>query len=167
MATALDAPAEILDQQEQSFVAKIREHGWFCTNVQADAEGPGFAYTTGFWVKVRQPEVIVFGLNDKTAHQVLWDVFRDAEQGRSLPVGTRTDQVFANLAAYAFPVAKRHYPDHLGWSVWFYGGADFPCLQIVWPDRAGVFPWQAGFDPSFAKDQPDLTENGWLAALAN
>jgi hypothetical protein len=36
----------------------------------------------------------------------------------------------------------------------------------VWPDRAGVFPWEAGFDPAFAGDQVDLTEDGWRAALA-
>jgi hypothetical protein len=167
MATALDAPPEVLDQHERSFVAKIREHGWFCTNVQADAEGPGFAYTTGFWVKIRKPEVIVFGLRNEIAHQVLWDIFHDAEEDRGLPVGIRTNQVFANIAAYAFPVAKRHYANHLGWSRWFYGGDNFPCLQIVWPDQAGVFPWEADFDQTFAEDQPDLTENGWLAALAN
>ena len=69
--------------------------------------------------------------------------------------------------AYVFPVAKRHYANHLGWSRWFYAGDDFPCQQIVWPDRAGLFPWEAGFDPTFANKQPDLTEHGWLAALTN
>jgi hypothetical protein len=167
MRTALDAPPQVLDKAEQSFVAKIREHGWFGTAVQGDAEGPGFSYTTGFWVTTGKPEVIMFGMSDTIAHDVLWDLFRDAQAGRGLPVGMRTGEVFANLPAYAFPVAKRHYASHFGWSRWFYGGDDFPCLQIIWPDRAGVFPWEAGFDPSFAKDQPDLTEDGWLAALAN
>jgi hypothetical protein len=40
-------------------------------------------------------------------------------------------------------------------------------LQIVWPDHEGLFPWQQGFDQTFADDQPDLTENGWLAEAAN
>ena len=167
MRTALDAPPELLDQIEQSFVAKVRQHGWFRTGVQGDAEGPAFSFTTGFWLNTRTPEVIMFSTKDEIAHDVFWDLFRDAKSDRALPVGTRTDQVFANLAAYAFPVAKRHYADYLGWSRWFYRGDDFPCLQIVWPDRTGAFPWEAGFDPAFANDQPDLTENGWLAALAN
>jgi hypothetical protein len=55
----------------------------------------------------------------------------------------------------------------LGWSRWFYGGDAFPCLQIVWSDRDGRFPWQSGFDPALAGLQPDLTENGWLASLTH
>ena len=167
MRTALDAPLNALDDGEQRFVANIREHGWFRTGVQAEGQSPGFSYTTGFWLSTGMPEVIMFGLRDDIAHNVFWDLYRDAQAGRSMPVGTSTNEVFANIPAYAFPVAKRFYANHLGWSGWFYGSYDFPCLQIVWPDRAGMFPWQANFDPAFAKDQMDLTESGWLAALAN
>ncbi|HEY1605029.1 MAG TPA: DUF4262 domain-containing protein [Allosphingosinicella sp.] len=31
----------------------------------------------------------------------------------------------------------------LGWSRWFYGGDVFPYLRLVWPDRVGLFPWEA------------------------
>src|SRR5262245_16779311 len=128
MRTALDAPDDALDAGERSFVVQIREHGWFGTGVLADEEGPGFSYTTGFWLNTGQPEVILFGMKYEIAHDVFWDLFRDGEAGRSIPVGTRTDQPFANLPAYAFPVARRHYREHLGWSRWFYGGDEFPCL---------------------------------------
>ena len=165
MLTALDAPIDALDQGERSFVANVREHGWVRTGVSADAEGPGFSFTTGFWVNAGHPELIIF--STKFAHDVLWDLFRSAKAGDSLPIGTATDKVFANIPAYIFPVAKRHYADYLGWSRWFYGGDEFPCLQIVWPDREGTFPWEDGFDPKFNGDQPDLTEHGWLASLSN
>lgn len=166
MSTALDAPPDALDQDEQSFVAKIREHGWFRTTVFGDDKGPGFSFTTGFWVNANHPELIMFSTKDEIVRDVFWDLFRQVKDGRPLPIGERTDAVFANLPAYAFPVAKKHYADFLGWSRWFYGGDDFQCLQIVWPDRDGVFPWQSGFDHTFADDQPDLTESGWLASLA-
>lgn len=58
-------------------------------------------------------------------------------------------------------VAKRHFANFLGWSRWFYGGDEFPCLQLVWPDRSGLFPWEPDFDPEFGGDQPDPTEQGW------
>ena len=167
MHTALDAPTDVLDQAEQFFVKKIRECGWFRTLVFSETEEPDFSYTTGFWVTALQPELIIFGLKKEIAHDVLWDMFRKAQAGLSLPIGKRTDEVFGNLPAYVFTVAKRHYADHLGWSRWFYGGSDFTCLQIVWPDRAGLFPWQDGFDPAFKAHQPDLTEKGWVAALAH
>ena len=164
--TALDASPDVLDESEGSFVAKIREHGWFRTNVFGDDEGPGFSYTTGFWVSANEPEVMIFSTKGEIAHDVCWDLFRDAQSGKSLPIGARTDAVFANLPAYAFRVAKGYYRDFLGWSRWFYGGDDFPCLQIVWPDRAGRFPWEPEFDAEFEPDQPDLSERGWVNEIA-
>ena len=167
MRTALDAPPDVLDDGEQSFVVKVRELGWFRTSVFGDDEGPGFSFTTGFWVNASQPEVIIFSTKDDIAHDVFGDLFRDAKAGKTLPVGERTDAVFANLPAYAFLVARKHYRDLLGWSRWFYGGDDFACLQIAWPDRAGKFPWEPDFDTEFCEDQPDLTERGWANEIAD
>ena len=162
MLTALDASPESLDDVEQSFVAKIREYGWFRTSVSGDGSGPGFSYTTGFWVDCGQPEFVVFSLKNEIAHNVFWDLFRDGRDGQTVPIGRRSDAIFGNAAAYAFRVAKTHYQDHFGWSRWFYGNDDFACLQIVWPDRAGKFPWEVDFDEAFGADQPDLTERGWI-----
>jgi hypothetical protein len=166
MKTALNAPLDALDESEQNFVASIREHGWFRTQILGDEHGPDFSFTTGFWVTANQPELIMFSLRREIAHKVFWSLFGDAKAGKSIAVGRRTNDVFGNSPAYAFPIARRFYRDYLGWSLWFYGGVDeFPCLQIIWPDRSGLFPWETGFDPAFADDQPDLTEHGWLAAI--
>lgn len=165
MRTALDAPTDALEENEKAFVAKVREHGWFRTGILADNEGPAFSFTTGLWVNANHPELIMFSMKDSIAHDVFWDVFRDAKAGRKLSAGKRTDAVFANLPAYGFAVARKYYADHLGWSRWFYAGDDFPCLQIVWPDRTGTFPWEERFDAEFAGNQPDLTERGWINEL--
>ena len=165
MLTALDLSAEALNPREKRFVANVREHGWFGTSVFGDAAGPGFSSTTGFWLKFGQPELVLFGLKGDIAHDIFWDVCRDLEKGRPLPVGTATERVFGNAPAYVFPVAKRFYGEYVGSSRWFYRGDHFPCLQVVWPDRADLFPWDDGFDPEFGNDQPDLTEKGWRAAL--
>ena len=165
MRTALDAKTGRLDEAEEAFVGKIREHGWFRTGVFAEQDSPGFSYTTGFCVSASHPELIIFSMKDDIAHDVFWDMFRDAKSGKVSTPGKRTTEVFANLPAYAFEVAQKHYHGLLGWSRWFYGGNDFRCLQIVWPDRGGLFPWELGFAAEFAKDQPDLTERGWVNHL--
>ncbi|MFT3722487.1 MAG: DUF4262 domain-containing protein [Hyphomonadaceae bacterium] len=167
MRTALDAPIEALDDHERAFVASVKVHGWFRHGIFADEGRPSFSFTTGFWVNADHPELVIFSMKDTLAHQVFWDAFGEAKAGRKLLVGKRTDAVFANLPAYAFTVTKKHYADHLGWSRWFYAGDDFPCLQIVWPDRAGLFPWETGFDRAFKDDQPDLTERGWVDEIAD
>ncbi len=165
MRSALDAPIESLDQNERVFVSNVREHGWFRTSVFEDEVGPGFSYSTGFWISSHQPELIMFSMKPEIVHEVFWSLFGAGDAIRTLPVGTRTDTIFANLPAYAFPVAEKFYSDYLGWSRWFYGGNNFPCLQIVWPDRGGVFPWEVGFDTDFERAQPDLTEHGWRTAI--
>ena len=83
MITALDAPANALDPDETSFVVSIRENGWFDTSVTGDEEGPGFSYTSGLWVNACQPEVIMFSIKREIAHDVFWDLYRDAQPDRA------------------------------------------------------------------------------------
>ena len=165
MNTQLDAPVHSLDEHERGFVEAIREHGWFRTDVMADAEGPGFSYTTGLWQGLQHPELIVFGLNGQTAHEIFWDVFRSIEAGEALPIGRPVADVFGNALAYVLPVAEKYHAEYLGWSRWFYRGDGFPCVQIIWPDPEGRFPWNADFDPELKGFQPDLTELGWVQTV--
>jgi len=161
MRTALDAPLDKLDDPERNFVASVRKHGWFRTSVFEDGNGPGFSYTTGFWSSVKAPEIIVFSLKPEIAHDVLWDVYRDTAKGVLFPIGQRLSNVFANVEAVFLPVAKEFYPSHLGWSGWFYGSDDWPCLQLVWPDRNGSFPWEQDYEERFASSQPNLSGAAW------
>ncbi len=109
----------------------------------------------------------MFGIKPELAHDVFWDLFRYTKDNQSLKIGQRSEEVFANLPAYIFPVAKEHYQTYLGWSRWFYGGNDFPCLQVVWPDSEATFPWEDGFDDQFEAGQADLTKQGWLASIVS
>ena len=165
MRTALDAPSDRLDEEEREFVGAIREYGWYSTHVQGEADLPAFTYTTGFWVGLGAAEIILFALKFDTAASILADVYQELGEGRRYPVGTRLDDVFGNAPAYVFDVAKTHYAEHLGWNQWFYRGDDFPCQQLVWPDRAGRFPWEAGFDEALRANQPDLSARGWAREL--
>jgi len=165
--TALDAAPDRLDEHELAFVAKVREHGWVGTSVSAEDNQQGFSYTTGFWVSAGAPEIIIFSMRDDVSQDILWGLFHDARSGTSFPVARRLNDIFSNCPAYLFPVSRHRYREHLGWSLWFYGGDDFPCLQLVWPDRDGRFPWEGGFDEAFRSSQPDLTEKGWLASLVH
>lgn len=167
MITALDTPIEELDAGERTFVAGIRQHGWMRTACLEEEGKPGFSFTTGFAVSTAAPESIIFSTSDEVAHETLWEQYGRAKSGTNLPIGRRTEGVFTDLPAYLFVVAKRNYRNYLGWSLWFYQGDDFPCLQIVWPDRASRFPWEPGFDPAFAADQVDLTDRGWAAEVAD
>ena len=82
--------------------------------------------------------------------------------GRIFPTGEAVTDVFGKSVAVLTQVSKRHYRTYLGWSRWFYRGNNFPCLQLIWSDRTGVFPWQLGASQEFANSQPDLSPKGWV-----
>ena len=53
-------------------------------------------------------------------------------------------------------VPKDFYRQYIGYALWFYRSFDFPVLQCVWPDKAGLFAWQDGYDHRFDQLQPIL-----------
>ncbi|PTQ07303.1 hypothetical protein CLG96_17250 [Sphingomonas oleivorans] len=162
MRTALQFPADTFDKAEHDFLSVVRDHGWFHTRVfDEKGESPDFSYSTGFTVNHGYPEIILFSLSKDVSHSILWDFWREIEAGHRPPVGSKVGGIFGNADAVLLPVAKSAYHEHLGWNRWFYGGDDFDCLQLIWPDRGGKFPWEEGFDSKFADSQPDLTEGGW------
>jgi hypothetical protein len=161
MRTALDADLARLDEHEQNFVSRIKENRWFGTHVFGDHEGPGFSYTTGFWLRFAFPELILFSVPREVAHDTFWHVFRELDAGRRLAIGEPLPDIFENVPAQLLPVSTKHYAEYLGWSRWFYGGDKFECAQLVFSDREGRFPWSPDASASFAKTQPDLTKGDW------
>jgi hypothetical protein len=161
MPTALDADPALLDKHERRFVELIGQHGWIATHIAPDDEGPGFAYTTGLWLKFKVPELIVFSLPRQVAHDAFWHMYHELEAGRRFPSGAPVDDIFQNVAAVLLAVSPQQYRDHLGWSRWFYGNDDFQCLQLIFPDSSGHFPWSAGSSERARTAQPDLTAGNW------
>jgi Domain of unknown function (DUF4262) len=50
------------------------------------------------------------------------------------------------------------YQKYLGTAIWFYRSLPRPfrCIQIVWPDEAGKFPWDGNYDARYKGIQPVL-----------
>ena len=165
MHTALDRDPAGFDEHESKFVAQIRQHGWFRTGVQGKMGLPSFSYTTGFWCTLGFPEIVVFSLKPEAAHDLVRQIFGAVRAGERLGFGKRAGGILSKLDVALLPVDKRHYTEHLGWSRWFYGGDDFPSVQLVWPDRQNRFPWEGAFDGDYARAQPNLTDDSWAPAL--
>jgi uncharacterized protein DUF4262 len=161
MRTALDADLSALDEPEQEFVSQIRQLGWFGTHVLGDEEEPGFSYTTGFWLNLNFPEVITFSLRREIAHDTFWHIYRTLESGDAFAIGRPIESIFEGSEAALLPVSERQFKEHLGWSRWFYRGNGFQCVQLVWTDPSGFFPWQTGYSAELIEAQPDLTEGKW------
>ncbi|MEP7192305.1 MAG: DUF4262 domain-containing protein [Actinomycetota bacterium] len=122
--------------------------------VGAGADTPAFAYTVGL-AKLDHPELIIFGLSLQTAQGVL--------NSMGLPVVAKTrrwgpgrsDDVFSR-GVPALLVEVRDSADYLLAANSMFaipGQGPLPALQVLYPDAAGLWPWQKG--STFA-DQPVL-----------
>lgn len=57
-------------------------------------------------------------------------------------------------------VAQRHYQEWFAKAYDFYPAGDFPALQLLWPDRRRIYPWQSLFGRVNREPQPLLTGTG-------
>ncbi|MDP9795968.1 hypothetical protein J2S43_004480 [Catenuloplanes nepalensis] len=147
-------PEESWDLRDDITAGRIRRYGWNVTGVTG-GPAPDWAYSTGLWHTHRAPEICVFGVPGRTGQRIINQVGNMLRDGVTLTDGERHDDV---LTGYDVVVRAVRAP----WYRRFFGaGLDFcqrpaPMMQIVWPDRAGRFPWEPETDPPYRDVQPRL-----------
>lgn len=147
------------DDYEEVIRRHVADVGWAVTMVASgDAGEPAFAYTTGLFRSAQHPELIVLGLPCETMGAVLNTCGELAKTlGGRLPLAERVDGVLDGFPVKLREVRTRDsYRAHVGYSLWFHDGYDFPLWQVLWPDRNGVFPDEAGVDTRVDALQPRL-----------
>lgn len=121
----------------------IAKRYWTVTAVRATQSVgfPSYAYTTGL-ISLGHPELIIYGLEPGEAGSILNTVgHRIARAGGRLVPGERLSgfldddldlMVIEALSTSDLRVATSVYGSVSAW-------------QLVWPDRAGRYPWSAGY----------------------
>ena len=153
---------------ESNIISNVQEHGWFCTYVfDPDGEDPGFSYSTGFTESLNCPEFIIFGLDRKLMHSMLWKIFRDIKSG----VVPHDERIWSDLLDGFDCVIRKVHPEnipmnYLNSARWFWnthlGKSELlEAYQVVWPGAvSGEFPWDEGCDPYIIEMQPPLYLSG-------
>jgi hypothetical protein len=137
----------------------IETSGWALEPVSAqvdtDPPRPGYAYTIGFPASFGFPEVIVFGLTP-VAVRGLIDLVADLLRGGTeIPIGVELVGLFDNELRCLFaPVDCEIWADLVGTAIAWYRGGPFDMVQLLWPDRNGFLPTEAGFDQRVRAAQP-------------
>jgi hypothetical protein len=129
------------DYVEQWLLPTIDRHGWAVTAVDGDRLHAPFAYTIGL-TEQGLPELVITGLRQERAHEVLQTLARHSIGVEELVPGERrnvcgSDQL---LEIVAVPHPEAHLFDAVG----LYG-PDVHALQLVWEDDRGRWPWDVGF----------------------
>ncbi|HXX43102.1 MAG TPA: DUF4262 domain-containing protein [Candidatus Acidoferrales bacterium] len=149
-----------LKPDERKLVDDVEAYDCHIIQVRPDNEIPGWSYTIGLFENFGQPEVVVVGLKDDTAHFLLNEVRNLYRDGAVLQEGQRQSELLANVDCEFRPVEKRWLEAGvMGYANWFYGGPVYPVLQCVYPDLKGVFPWEPAFDETWRNRQALLFPN--------
>ena len=145
---------EATDAGERRAIADVHKYGWHVLKVLEDDEGPGFAYTVGLYHSFRHPELMIVGLPLDVAHAILNLAGEAIRRGAQYSVDVETEDLLEERTCRFRRVPESEYQNYLGWDLWFYDGPAFPALQVIWPDRAGRWPWDPLVDPSIRNIQP-------------
>ena len=144
------------DPAEQRVLDNVAEYGWHCVNILEEKGSPPWTFSIGFYNTWQFPELIVVGFKREVAHPVLNIVAEMLKGGRPVDLDKPSDDLLEGYSCRFVEVPKRHYRDYVGFARWFYQGDGFPLYQLVWPSKAGYFPWEEQASKEFRAWQPLL-----------
>lgn len=148
------------DDGDRQLLDDVRSVGWHVVGIEADDEGPAFAYTVGLHHSFGHPELVVFGLPVPTLFGVLNALGEAVKAGERFQAWEETDRALDGYSVLLTPVDPGHYREYLGYARWFYRGNEFSVLQCVWPDAQHRYPTEPGFTPQLSGLQPQLASAG-------
>lgn len=137
------------DDDDRRILGHIAEHGWAVIGIEEGEEGPGYSFSVGIHHTLGQPEVVVMGLRSDNARAFINDVGGRMRSGRRFAPGERTFDLAEAYPTDFIRVDPRYYREYFGYARWLYRRNTFPMIQIVWPDKNGLFPWEPGYDARF------------------
>lgn len=143
----------------------IEKRGWIAIPVSAEIP---FCYTVGLTETYDHPEFIMKGRFDP--HQMISiigeavtkleedrDAFDHIEVGGVIKV--MIDGELRDGSIGCMPVKEEEKIDHLYRASTRYGDDSFDALQLIFPDPAGLLPWNHGFNAEWGENQPALWTN--------
>jgi len=141
------------DSGERKLLDDVAKFGWHCMKVFGDNDHEPFAYTLDLFASYGYPELLIYGLPGEVAHSVLALAAKAAAGGKPLTLGEPTEELLEGYPCVLVPVPRAEYAEHVGFARWYYEGDDFPVQQIIWPSKAGLFPWHPSAPPAFRAKQ--------------
>lgn len=152
-----------MDAGEQKAIADVEQFGCHVIHVMEQDDLPPFAYSVGIEKTSQAPELVVIGLKRPLAHFIINEYNRRVRGGDRFEAGQRVSGFLERFDCQLRSVDPSYYREYFGWNLWFYKGARFRVLQLVYPTVEGIWPWEAGANEWFRGRQPLLdapaTEN--------
>jgi len=142
----------------------VETNGWAIESVppgaSTTADGapmPTYSHTVNFPSAFAMPEVVILGLTP-VACRGLFDLVADiVGSGQKISIGVEVVGLFDGEQRAKFVAVDLSNHGHLFTSAasW-HKGRNFEVVQLLWPDRNGFLPGEAGFDQRLRHAQPVL-----------
>ena len=153
------SPPTAESEFDHDLLKSVDTVGWHNIHVAAENGKSGFSFSVGHFHKMDHPEVLVIGLPVEVSQQLLnIAAVKIAGGNEKLEPYMEYSDFTEGLSIAFVPVDISHYTEYLGYASWYYGSMPrpFPTIQMVWPDRSGLFPWDEGYDARYLAIQPVL-----------
>lgn len=146
------------EQVDYKLIGDVIEHKCHIIGIPQDEQGAGYAFSVGLYLHFNHPEIVIFGLNHNDAGAVINQICTLVEKGRRFKHEEVSNELFEGVSAKLIDVAPKFYKEFFGAALWFYRsiGDGFPFMQVVWPNKNGIFPCDPICDAASKKRQPIL-----------
>lgn len=151
-----------MSSYDEDIEQSVSLNGWDCIAIN-DAVPP-FAYTVGLMKTVQHPELIIFGLNSRTAHAIFRILYEDIRDGKNYYTPGR---YVLSRSNFEFSIQTRRVDStqhelYLGFAMAFCRRmnppTDLQAIQVFWQDENGKFPFDAGCEFQAVVSQVRLDE---------
>lgn len=144
---------------EKKALEDIGKCGCHIISVYAEKDLPPFCYSIGIQKSCGAPELVIFGLKSKLAGWMINEYNSRVRRDGSLETGKFYSGFIEGFDCLLEPVNKKHYDEYFGWNNWLYKSHDYDVVQLVYPTKSGVWPWQPEAE-NIRQWQPILTAYG-------
>ncbi|MFT4617123.1 MAG: hypothetical protein ACI89G_000020 [Minisyncoccia bacterium] len=139
----------------------IETNGWALEPVLADPDSnppmPSYAYSIGMPGAVGFADVAVFGLTPVAANGLVTLVADACRGGTDIPLGVELVGLLDNdLRCFFAPIDVNEHAGFFTTAVSWFRGAPFEMVQLLFPDRNGFMPYEAGYEQRMRLAQPVL-----------
>ncbi|KAI9025425.1 hypothetical protein DFJ74DRAFT_704925 [Hyaloraphidium curvatum] len=130
-------PREAEDGRDAKLLADVASHGFHVVHVEPNDELgiPRFSFTVGLYHTFGHPELLIRAAEMEVGQAVLTLLAESAKSTgeAAVPGGMLLE---AECGLVEFP--GEMYGDYLGYAGWFYGGWEFPVLELRWQEKVPV-----------------------------
>lgn len=147
-----------LTPEQRKVLADVAEYGCHIVTVPEDGDSPDYAFTVGLAHTWQHPEVVVVGLAEEVAQDLLNAVADMIDEGARFSAGQVVNGLIDTYPVTFKPIPASHLPGYLGTACWAHADAAFEALQLVYPDKLGRYPWHDGVAQGFRDVQPLLAD---------